>query len=176
MWSYHQENLIRPSEPLSSNHICKRRVGRQCRTQLSNISLVVRDLPQNGAEHCHCSRVARRGNLSIASSLALIHDTPLAHQSLRLSWLLLRGPIHVEFTCKTFFVSRKQKDIASKWKRLINAVNFTGKKLKIVLINIFIDINVILHEILFAKMEFYHWPTSLLIFLSHLFYVSLIQS
>lgn len=94
-------------------------------------------------------------NLSIASSLALIHDTLLAHQSLRLSWLLLRGPIHVEFTCKKFFVSRKQKDIGSKWKRLINAVNFTGKKLKIVLINIFIDINVILHEILFAKMEFY---------------------
>lgn len=117
---------------------------------------MVGHLPQNGAEHCHCSRVARRGNLSIASSLALIHDTLLAHRSLRLSWLLLRGPIHVEFTCKTFFVSRKQKDIASKWKRLINAVNFTGKKLKIVLINIFIDINVILHEISFAKMEFYH--------------------
>lgn len=117
---------------------------------------MVGDLPQNGAEHCHCSRVARRGNLSIASSLALIHDTLLAHQSLRLSWLLLRGPVHVEFPCKTFFVSRKQKDIASKWKRLINAVNFTGKKLKIVLINTFIDINVILHEILFAKMELYH--------------------
>ena len=92
----------------------------------------------------------------MASSLVLIHDTLLAHQSLRLSWRLLRGPIHVEFTCKTFFVSRKQKDIASKWKRLINAVNFTGKKLKIVLINTFIDINVILHEILFAKREFYH--------------------
>ena len=98
MWSYHQENLIRPSEPLSSNHICKRRVGRQCRTQLSNISLVVRDLPQNGAEHCHCSRVARRGNLSIASSLALIHDTcapvtPLVVASA--AWPYTRG-VHLQ--------------------------------------------------------------------------------
>ena len=119
---------------------------------------MVRDLPQNGAEHCHCSRVARRGNLSIASSLALIHDTPDAHQSLRLSRLLLRDPIGVEFTCKKFLVLRKQKDIASKCKRLINALDFTEKKLEIVLINLFIDINVILHEILFAKMEFYHRP------------------
>lgn len=95
--------------------------------------------------------------------------TPLVVASA--AWPYTRG-VHLQ----DVFVSRKQKDIASKWKRLINAVNFTGKKLKIVLINIFIDINVILHEILFAKMEFYHWPTSLLIFLSHLFYVSLIQS